>query len=255
QAQPDYAQIPSLALGVSPSSQLAGRLRVDGGIEVRRIERKHIGGESEAGDSCIRDGPLRLLQLLVAHLLRDAMEGLARERRAGQARQPRQTRIEKLPQFALGSRCTGALDRHGHRQLAHRWAAFGANPAAGPIDLPNQVQLFGDPDQRPDVTHAARAHRLGRTQIRDSRWIGRSQHDLACNAAAALRIPHGLRRDAVAMAVDYSFEDVHVLSCSIFKPKNQAKFNIHGLSKRHSASAPPQNDVELAKGGLWSGYD
>ena len=32
--------------------------------------------------------------------------------------------------------------------------------------------------------------------------------------------------DTVAMAVDFSFEDVHVLSCSILKAKNQAKSNI-----------------------------
>ncbi|WP_133663461.1 hypothetical protein [Paraburkholderia sp. BL10I2N1] len=52
------------------------------------------------------------------------------------------------------------------------------------------------------------------------------------------------------MTVDFSFEDVHVLSCSIFKPKNQAKFNIYALSKPHSASAPPPNNAELAKVGL-----
>ncbi|TCG03841.1 hypothetical protein BZM27_45395 [Paraburkholderia steynii] len=88
-AQPDDAQVPSLALGVSPSSQLAGRLRVDVGIEVRRIERKHVGRELEAGDRCIRDGHLRLLQLLIGHLLRDAMKRLARKGGAGQARQAR----------------------------------------------------------------------------------------------------------------------------------------------------------------------
>lgn len=175
--------------------------------------------------------PLRF-QLLIAELLRDAMKGLAGEGSAGSARQARQARIEKLAQVTLGSRCAGAFNRHGDGQLAPRWAIFGANPAASPIDLPDQVQLFGHPGQRPDVAHRTRAYRLGRTQIREPRRIVRSQQDLACHGAAALGIPHGLRRNAVAMTIDLSFEDVHVLSCSIFKSRNQAKFNVYAVFRR-----------------------
>ena len=209
QAQPYHAQVASLALGVPSPGQFAGRLCVDVGVEIGCIERQHVRGQLEAGDGGPRDGHLRLLQLLVAHLLGDAMKGLAGERAARQTRHARQTRVEKLAQLALGSGCAGALNRHGHRQLAYRGAAFGAHRAACPIDLADQVQLLGHPNQRADITDTARAHGLGRTQIHHWRWIDRPEHDLPCDAAPALGVPHGLRRDAVAAAFDLSLENVH----------------------------------------------
>ncbi|UUZ69068.1 hypothetical protein LP416_04805 [Polaromonas sp. P2-4] len=101
-AKPDDTQVASLALGVAAPGQLAGRLRVDVGIEVRRVEREHVGGQLEAGHRSLRDGHLGLLQLLIAYLLRDAMKGLAGERRARQTRQARQTRVKKLASSHLG---------------------------------------------------------------------------------------------------------------------------------------------------------
>src|SRR5713101_7620935 len=64
------------------------------------------------------------------------------------------------------------------------------------------------------------------TQIRQGWRLSRPQDNLACDGAPSLGIPHRLSCDTVAMAVDFSFEDVHVLSCSILKAKNQAKSNI-----------------------------
>ena len=42
-AKPDDTQVTSVALGVASPGQLARHLRVDVGIEVRRIEREHVG--------------------------------------------------------------------------------------------------------------------------------------------------------------------------------------------------------------------
>src|SRR5882762_3608123 len=125
-AKPYHPEVLSLALGVSTPGQLARRLRVDVRIEVRRVEREHVRGKLEPGNGSFRDHYLRLLQLMLGNLLRDAMKGLPAERGSRQTRQARQTRIQKFPQLALGSGRARPLNRHCHSQLAHRWAALRA---------------------------------------------------------------------------------------------------------------------------------
>lgn len=68
-----------------------------------------------------------------------------------QARYPRQARIQKVSQVALGARQTRPLDGDGDRQLAHRRVALGANISAGPVNVPDQIQLLGDPGQCPHI--------------------------------------------------------------------------------------------------------
>ena len=79
-AKPDYAQIASLALGVPTPSQLARGQRGDMGIEVCRIECKHVRGQIEPSNRRLRDRHLRLLQLALGNLLRHAMKSLPAER-------------------------------------------------------------------------------------------------------------------------------------------------------------------------------
>jgi len=193
------------------------------GIEVRRVEREHVRREFEARDGRFSDGNLRLLQLFIRHLLRNTMEGLSGERRAWQARYTRQTAVKKFPQFTLGARCAGALDCHRDRYLAHRRTVLGANPAACPVDLADQVELLGNPGQCPDVADRARPHRLGRAQIRKTRRLGWPKHDLARDRSATPGVPHRLGRYTVTMTVYFSLEYVHVLSCIIFGSNNQGK--------------------------------
>ena len=88
--------------------------------------------------------------------------------------------------------------------------------------MPDQIQLLGDPDQGPNVADSARAHGARGTQIRDRRGLCRSQHDLACDRAAADGIPNRLGRDAVAMTVYRSFKYMHVLSCIDLSISSQA---------------------------------
>src|SRR6202166_3455444 len=132
-AKPYHPEVLSLALGVSTPGQFAWRLRVDVRIEVRRVEREHVRGKLEPGNGSFRDRYLRLLQLMLGHLLRDAMKPLPAERGSRQTRQARQTRIQKFPQLALGSGRARPLNRHCHSQLAYRWAALRANLSACPI--------------------------------------------------------------------------------------------------------------------------
>ena len=104
----------------------------------------------------------------------------------------------------------------------------------------DQIQLLGHPDQRADIADRARAHRLRGAQIRQ-RW--RPQPAPArpgVRRSDPLRIPHRLSSDPVAMAVDFSFEDVHLLSCSIFKAKNQAKSSISAVFRLGEASEMSQ---------------
>jgi hypothetical protein len=52
------------------------------------------------------------------------------------------------PPNPLGSGRAGPLNGHRNGQLAGRGAAFGARFAARPVDVPNQIELLGNPDQR-----------------------------------------------------------------------------------------------------------
>src|SRR5439155_24004481 len=101
------------------------------------------------------------------------------------------------------------LDRHCNGQFTHRWAAFRAKPSTRPVNVRNQIQLLGDPDQRPDVADTARTNRARGTQIRHRWRRDWPQHHLTRYRATLLRIPHRLGGDTVAMAIDLAFEDVH----------------------------------------------
>src|SRR5215204_644249 len=109
QSKSNHAQIASLALGVSSPRQIAGGPCINVGVEVRGVEREHVCRQLETADGSLRNGHLRLLQLLIGHLLCDTVKGLPGERSARQTRQPGQATVEKLTQFALGPRCTSAL--------------------------------------------------------------------------------------------------------------------------------------------------
>ena len=172
------------------------------------------------------------------------MKSLPAKRGCRQTRQTRYARIQKFPQVALRSRRARPLDRHGERQLAHRWAALRAKPSACPVDVRNQIQLLGDPDQRPDVADPARAHRTRGTQIRHRWERSRAQHNLARDGATSIRIPHRLSCDTVAMAVHLAFEHMHILSCSISRTANQAIFIISGAFRLRQ----PPRDLQVCEG-------
>jgi hypothetical protein len=55
------------------------------------------------------------------------------------------------------------------------------------------------------------------------------------------------------MAIDLSFEDVHVLSCSIFKSRNQAKFN--GYAAFGRGVTPKQRQVCEGRASLPAGHE
>ena len=226
-AQPDHPQILALALGVSASSKLARRQGGDVGVEVRRVEGQHVGRELEVRHRRLGDGHLSMLQVVIGDLLGDAMKCLPAERRSGQARHPRQTRVEEVTQVAFGSGCTSPLNRHGNSQLAHRRTPLGANVAACPIDEPDQVELFGHPNQCADVAQCARSHGACGSEIGHRCWCSGSQHDLARHGALPLRVPHRLSGDAIAATTNFSFEYVHVCSCSIIEAANKQKPSIH----------------------------
>src|SRR3990170_3787646 len=243
-AQPDHTQIASLALGVSTAGELARSLRGDVGVEVRRVESKHVRSEIEPGHRRLRDSDLRLLQIVISDLLRYAMKRLPAKGRARQTRQACHTRVKKLCQIALRSRLARPLDSYRHRQLAHRWALLGTKIAASTVDVGNQIQLLGDPDQCPDIAELARAHGMRGTQIRDGRRRGRPEHNLACDRAASDGVPHRLGCVAVAMAVDFSLKYMHILTCIISKVINQANLT-EKLTSQTSQTLP-----DFAKVGL-----
>ena len=90
-----------------------------------------------------------------------------------------------------------------------------AKVSARPVDMPDQIQLLGDPDQGSHVADGARVHRAGGAQIRDGWGCRRPQHDLACDRTTAGGVPNRLGRDPVTTTVDLTFKYMHVLSCSM----------------------------------------
>ena len=215
QSETDDPQIAAFAFSVSAPGQLARRYGGDGCVEVGRIEGEDIGRKLEPGHRSRRDRHLRLLEGVLGDLLRYPMKSLTAERGARQTRQTRHAGIQKVAQVAFGPRRAGSLNGDRYRQLADGGAVLRAKVAARPVNVRNQIQLLGNPDQGPHVADAARAHRARGAQIRDRWGCRRPQHDLARNRATAGRIPNSLGCDSVATTVDFTFKYMHFLSCSM----------------------------------------
>ena len=147
-----------------------------------------------------------LLELQIANVHGGAMERLSAERLRWQARHPCHAAVQELGQVALRPRGTRALDSHRQRQFSDRGPPLGAATGAGLIDQRHDVQLLGDPDQRSDIAHGASADGTGDAEISDGRRGRRTQYRLACHGPAQDRIPDGLGRDAVAVAIDLALE-------------------------------------------------
>src|SRR5262249_11226513 len=94
--QPDHPEVTALALGVAAPRQLSLRGRCDMRVEIRGVERQHVGGKLEAPDRSLRERNLRRFQLLFGHLLGNAIERLARELRGRQTRRSWQAIRKKL---------------------------------------------------------------------------------------------------------------------------------------------------------------
>ena len=216
------------------------------GVKIGRVEREYIGRKLKPRHGRLRDRHLGLLQLKLADLLSDPMKGLPRESRTRQARHARQTGIKKLSEITFGSWRACPLNGHSHHQLAHRRTILGTDPGAGSINVRDQIELFGHPDQRADITQCARAHRARGTQVGQRRRSDRPQHDLARDRATRHGVPHRLRRDAVPTSADFSFEYVHVPSCSIFEVKSKHKPSICELGR----AANRKFEIRIAKVGL-----
>jgi len=118
--------------------------------------------------------------------------------------------IQKLRQIPLRAGRARPLDGYRHCQLADRRAAFSAKVAARPVDVSDQIELLGNPDQRADIPNCLRAYRSRSGQIRDRRGGCRAKHGLPRNGTAPGRVPHRLGGDAVAPAIDLSLEDMHI---------------------------------------------
>src|ERR1039457_2019971 len=215
QSETDDPQIAAFAFGVSTPGQLARRYSGDVRVEVGRVEGENIGRKLEPSHPGLRHRHLRLLQGVLGDLLRDPMKSLTAERRARQTRQARHAGIQKVAQVAFGPRRAGSLNGYRHRQLADGGAVLRAKVSARPVNVRDQIQLLGDSDQRPQVADAARAHRARGAQIRDGWGCPRPQHDLTRDRATPGRVPNRLGRDPVAMAVDFTFKYMHVISCSM----------------------------------------
>ena len=216
QAQPHHTQITTFALGMTALGQLARR---DGGnvrVEIGRVEGQHIRRESESRNGRLGNRHLCLFQSLLVNLLGYPMKRLTAEGRARQTRQARHAGIQKVAQVTFGSRRAGSLNGHRDSQLANGRTVFRPKVAAGPINMRNEFQLLGDPDQSPDVADGPRPNGARGGQVRDWRTYGGPQHDLAGDRTPADRVPNRLGGDSVAATVNLTFKDMHILSCSIY---------------------------------------
>ena len=118
--------------------------------------------------------------------------------------------IQKLRQIPLGSGRARPLDGHRHSQLTDRRAAFCAKVAARPVDVPYQIELFGNPDQRADIPNCLRPDGSCGTEIRDRRRCRRAKNSLARDGTAPDRVPNRLGRDTVTATIQPPFEYMHI---------------------------------------------
>ena len=98
--------------------------------------------------------------------------------------------------------------------LAHRGSPIGNIPHARSIDVPDEVELLRDPEQRAHVSHRLCAHGTRLAQVCLRRRVRRSQDHLPCNRPTFHGIPHGLGYHPIAALAHRSLEKMHVPSCS-----------------------------------------
>src|ERR1039457_3296007 len=110
-----------------------------------------------------------------------------------------------------------------------------AKVAARPVDVPYQIELLGNPDQRADISNCLRPYRSRGTQIRDRRLCCRAQHNLARNGTATDWVPDRLGRDTVAEAIHISFEDMHIFHVACIRPKRKRHTIFYGTGATHDA--------------------
>src|SRR5450631_2406157 len=213
---------------MTATRQLPWRHRRNVSVEIRGIERQHVGRKLEPGHGRVGNRDLCLLQLLISDLPGHPMIGLSAECRRRQTRQARHSAIQKLRQVPLRSGRARPLDGYRHGQFADRWAASGAKVAARPVDVPYHIELLGNPDQRADISDCLRPYRSRGTQIRDRRRRCRAQHNLARNGTTTDWVPDRLGRDTVAEAIHISFEDMHIFHVACIRPKRKRHTIFHG---------------------------
>src|SRR5450631_1501771 len=220
---------------MTATRQLPWRHRRNVSVEIRGIERQHVGRKLEPGHGRVGNRDLCLLQLLISDLPGHPMIGLSAECRRRQTRQARHSAIQKLRQVPLRSGRARSLDGYRHGQLADRRAASGAKVAARPVDVPYQIELLGNPDQRADISNCLCPYRSRGTQIRDRRRCCRAQHNLARNGTATDWVPDRLGRDTVAEAIHISFEDMHIFHVACIRPKRKRHTIFYGTGATHDA--------------------
>ena len=92
-----------------------------------------------------------------------------------------------------------------------------------PVNVPDQVDLLGDPHQRSDIADGAYADGTGLAQVRRGHRVSRAKHSLPRHRPTPRRIPHRLRGNAIPPATHLSLEDVHIhhvaqIACYIIGP-------------------------------------
>src|SRR5690349_6635689 len=138
------------------------------------------------------------------------MKRLACERRSAQARYEGKTLLEKPRKVSLRAGGAHPLQCHGQYHLADRRPILGAVVAASTIDMPDEIELLGDPQQRADVAHRTRTDRPRVSQVRLVRWVHGAKNDLSRYRASLRRIPDRLGGHAVLVAAHLALEEVHL---------------------------------------------
>ena len=111
--------------------------------------------------------------------------------------------------MAFGRWRTGPLHRYGEQHLADRRAVGRTCETTGLIDELDQVQLLGDPHQRPDVADSSRPNRARRRQVGYRRRIGWTQHRLAREGPLLGGIPQRLRSHPIPPSTHLALKYIH----------------------------------------------
>jgi hypothetical protein len=102
------------------------------------------------------------------------------------------------------------LQRHREHHLANARSVLGAVVTARAIDVSDQIELLGHPQQCADITDRTRADRPRVTEVRLERRVHGTQDHLARDRAALRRIPDRLGRHPVPVPAHLTLEEVHL---------------------------------------------
>jgi hypothetical protein len=115
-----------------------------------------------------------------------------------------------LRKISLRACGTHPLQSHCQHHLADRRSILGTVVAASAIDMPDDIELLGNPEQRAHVADRTRPDRPRVTEVCLERRVRGTKNHLSRYRAALRGIPDGLGSHPVLVSAHFTLKKVHL---------------------------------------------